>query len=340
MFLEPTTLASATLLLMDTLEVHYGKDGKPLMRKLGMDPDLLGKPGARYPTEKMQLLWGECIELTGDNCFGLVAGSRVRATTFHALGFAWLASSTVHEELDRLLRYFKVICTEPVDLRLLDAGDNYTLTHHWDKREVKEHDPAVDAFFAAILKLIRLTTDNNFAPAEVGFKNVDESRIADYVEAFSCPVINGAENDYIAFNKELCDADLTGQNQELAVVNERLLEKYIQALDPDKISSQVRELLLTLLPSGDATQEDVAVKMNRSLSTLQRQLSAEGTNFKSLRDETRQSMAEQYIQDGEYSLSQIAFLLGFSDQSNFSRAFKRWTGVTPGDYQHGPTIDA
>ncbi|MDG1461939.1 MAG: helix-turn-helix transcriptional regulator, partial [Gammaproteobacteria bacterium] len=97
-----------------------------------------------------------------------------------------------------------------------------------------------------------------------------------------------------------------------------------------------RELLIGLMSSGHANQEEVARKMNRSLSTLQRQLSSEGTSFKEIRDGTRRLMAEEYIQEGEHSMSQIAFLLGFSDQSNFSRAFKRWTGNTPGEHRPAP----
>jgi AraC-like DNA-binding protein len=61
-------------------------------------------------------------------------------------------------------------------------------------------------------------------------------------------------------------------------------------------------------------------------------LNAEGTNYKDIREHTRRDLAEQYVREGRYSLSQIAYLLGFSDQSNFSRAFRRWTGHSPGTY--------
>jgi AraC-like DNA-binding protein len=58
----------------------------------------------------------------------------------------------------------------------------------------------------------------------------------------------------------------------------------------------------------------------------------EGTSFRTIQDETRQQLAEDYVEDGEYSLSEIAYLLGFSDQSNFSRAFRRWNGTSPSGY--------
>jgi AraC-like DNA-binding protein len=138
------------------------------------------------------------------------------------------------------------------------------------------------------------------------------------------------------FDKATVEAPLPGDNLELALANDRIAEDYIEALDPSTVSTAVRKLLIELLPTGDANQDAIARQMNRSLSTLQRQLSAEGTNYKDIRELTRRDLAEQYVREGRYSLSQIAYLLGFSDQSNFSRAFRRWTGHSPGAYAKAP----
>ena len=80
-------------------------------------------------------------------------------------------------------------------------------------------------------------------------------------------------------------------------------------------------------------QARVARSLNRSASTLQRQLQAEGLSYRTLLDETRRSLAEEYLRDRKHSHAQIAYLVGFSDQSNFSRAFKRWTGSSPRQFQ-------
>ena len=82
-----------------------------------------------------------------------------------------------------------------------------------------------------------------------------------------------------------------------------------------------------------ADQEEIAKRLYRSKSTLQRQLTAENTNYRNVLETTRCELAEHYLQDGNYTQAQIAFMIGFADQSNFARAFKRWTGVSPGDYQ-------
>ena len=94
----------------------------------------------------------------------------------------------------------------------------------------------------------------------------------------------------------------------------------------------MRSLLLELLPAGQVSQVRIAQSLHQSASTLQRRLRQEGTTYQQLLDETRQWMADAYLKDGRYSLAEIAFLLGFADQSNFNRAFKRWTGQTPGAY--------
>ena len=334
MFLEPTSLSANALLMTETVERHYGIDPKPMLNKLDMDPALMYKPGARYPTLKMIALWKMIVEETGDPCVGLVIGSNVKTTTFHALSFAWLASSSITEELKRLQRYFKVICSMPLDLDIVDDGTHYRFEVHYPEGSPMGPPESIDAFFMAMLRLCRLTRDDDFCPTKVCF-TADHNRasISRYTDAFSAPVELGTPFNYIEFDKAECDAMLSGRNIELAMANERILDSYVQALDPDKVTSQVRGLLISLMPSGHVGQEEVARKMNRSLSTLQRQLSSEGKNFKDIRDETRRLMAEEYIREGDYSLSQIAFLLGFSDQSNFSRAFKRWTGSTPGDYR-------
>jgi AraC-like DNA-binding protein len=88
-----------------------------------------------------------------------------------------------------------------------------------------------------------------------------------------------------------------------------------------------------MLPSGKADQDKVASRLYRSTSTLQRQLSAEGTSYRDLLESTRRGLAEKYLRDGKHTQAEIAYMVGFSDQSNFARAFKRWTGMSPGQFQ-------
>ena len=155
----------------------------------------------------------------------------------------------------------------------------------------------------------------------------------EYVKALDAPVTFGAERNAIRLDKEKMQAPLPGHNIDIVKANDRVVEHYLATMEPHQVAAEVREILIQLLPSGKASQNRIAERLHRSLSTLQRQLQTEETNYQQIREQTRRTLAQNYVSDGELSLGQIAYLLGFSDQSNFSRAFKRWTGVSPRAYR-------
>jgi AraC-like DNA-binding protein len=101
---------------------------------------------------------------------------------------------------------------------------------------------------------------------------------------------------------------------------------------PDSTAARVRSLLLKAMPSGEFDREAIARALNQSSSTLQRRLRDEGSSYQELLNATRHEMALEYLRQGRHSLVDVAFLLGFTDQSNFTRAFRRWTGKTPREY--------
>lgn len=329
---EPTTYSGVARLIAETLETHYGVRPDPLFRQAGLDPAAMSAGDFRYPTEKMGLVWEAAEAVTGDPCFGLVVGLNVRPTTFHALGFSWLASATMLGALRRLRRFYRVIANVPADINIESIDDGYELDLVFPDPRYGPLPIAMDAFLASIVKLCRTATNEHFHPLKVTLLREDPGRADDYIKAFAAPVQFSQNQDSLFFDKELLQAPLPGKNLELARETDRILDRYLEALEPDQVSSEVKHLLLRLLPSGNASQQTVASRMNRSTSTLQRQLRAEGTNYREICDVTRKSLAEQYVRDGEYTLGEIAYQLGFTDQSNFSRAFKRWTGVSPGDF--------
>ena len=333
MLFEPTTLTEAARLIAETLEKHYAVDPEPLFRSLELDVEQLAVAGARYPWETMQRLWKCAVDETGDPCFGLYVARRVRPTSFHALGFSWLVSHTLLGSLQRFRRYYQVITTAPVSIEIELHGNYYVFAGELGDPMLRAEDASQDAFLACVVQLCRAATENTFAPAAVGLQHEDFGQADEYIRFFNAPVTFGAERNTLSFEKESLETPLPGNNAELARANDKVAEHYLQSLDPRKVASNVRELLVTLLPSGKSNQELIAQRLHRSLSTLQRQLNREGTNYQQIRDETRKALATEYVHDHDLSLSQIAYMLGFSDQSNFSRAFKRWTGSSPRDYQ-------
>ena len=104
---------------------------------------------------------------------------------------------------------------------------------------------------------------------------------------------------------------------------------YLARFDRDSLTMQVRSRIIERLHDGTPNQETIAQSLNVSLRSLQRKLNDEDTNFKTLLESTRRELALHYIRETHRSLGEITYLLGFSEPSNFTRAFKRWTGVSP-----------
>ena len=333
MLFEPTTLAAAAKVIAETLQGHYAVDPVEVFRDAGLDYSQLSVTEARYPWRKMQRLWTRAVDVTQDPCFGLYAGRNIRPTSFHALGFSWLVSQTLLGSLERLCRYHRIISTAPLQMSIKAADDRYIFAANLNDPDHVPTDTAVDAFTAAFVQMCRTATDPHFRPLSIALRRADPGHIDEYVRILDCPVSFGAEQNQIHFDKDSLERPLPGDNKTLARANDAVAEKYLESLDPHKVASEVRELLITLLPSGKSNQKIIASRLNRSLSTLQRQLHNEGTNYKDILEHTRKNLATEYVHDDNLSLGQIAYMLGFSDQSNFSRAFKRWTDSSPREFR-------
>jgi AraC-like DNA-binding protein len=338
MLFEPTTLAAAASAIAEAVKT-YGIDPHALFRKAGLDMDAMLKPGARYPMRSMINLWHAARVETGDPCIGLIAGQKIRPPALHALGLSWLASPTLLDGLQRIERYAEIV-NSALSFRLTEAGDQVKLSSELEATSINPADEAVDATLAVIVQMCRLMSGPHFAPSLVTLRHGDNGHISQYIDYFRCPVRFSAADDAIYFDLETLREPLPTGNRDIAMHNDQLAERYLATLNPDRVQDKVRELLLTLLPSGETSQEAVASNLHKSVSSLQRQLKAEGVNYRQVLEQTRQSLAEELVKERRYCLSQIAYLLGFSDQANFTRAFRRWTGQTPTAYREDDTARA
>ncbi len=333
MLYEPTTLASLARLIGETLEVAYQVDPQPIFTELNIDTGKFHRPGARVTFTKMRKLWQKAVEVTGDAHFGLTVGGRATPTDFFILGHAWLASNSLIGAFRRMCRYSDVVSTAYRNLDIRRDGDTYILTEFWPDESSMPPATAKDGGYAALLSLCETAAQRPVRPVRISLTVPTDRASVRYEELFQCPLEYGCDKDIWTFRASDLDEPLTGSIPELASATDRIAERYIESLDENTVATTVRQLLVQLLPSGKADQERIAKRLYRSTSTLQRQLHSEGTNYRTVLESTRRELAEHYLIDGEYSQAQIAFMVGFADQSNFARAFKRWTGVSPGEFQ-------
>jgi AraC-like DNA-binding protein len=138
----------------------------------------------------------------------------------------------------------------------------------------------------------------------------------------------------LVFDSKVMDLPIHTADSDLR----RILERYCREIlgrrpAVQNLTYQVRELIANLLTTGEPTIDTVAREMRMSSRTLERRLSAEGLSYRRILDDIRRQLAERYLGDERLGLSQITYLLGYSEPTAFNRAFRRWTGVTPTQYR-------
>ncbi len=321
-------LASATLTVWRALE-HLGYDADSLFQRAGADPNALRQPGARYPMPVVSRLWELVMEETRDPCIGLEIGRHWHPSAAHALGYAWLASDTLKDAFQRLVRYFRVITTDKETVELRDGGSVYvfrwddSLTHH------KISDAEYDEAFAAVLTLCRISAGKRFSPKRVRMRRSPPPCESEFSDFFRCQVDYSAGENSIHLPRRRMEATLPSANIQMARECDRIIDAYLGQLDRDNVAATAKARLIEQLPSGSVSEQDIAKSLNVSVRSLQRKLGDEGTTFKQLLDDTRRELALQYIKDPTVTINEMTYLLGYSEPANFSRAFKRWTGRSP-----------
>ena len=328
---EDTTIGAAASLIGSTLR-DYGISVEDVFRDAGLAYETVAFPEVRYPFVKMQLMWRLAVERTGDPCFGLAVAEHIKPQAFHGLGFVWFSSDTLFDALKRLVKYQRMISTV-ADITLEETEGSVQLNMAIHRSPVDIEYEAIDAAVGVFVNLCRLATYETFNPLRLALKRPRPSCSDRFEVLFRSPVDFGADSNVLYFDPVLLREPLPGANPELARANDQVVIEYLGRFDRENLSMQVRSRLIELLPGGQPTQKDIASSLNLSVRNLQRRLHAEGISFKQLLDETRKDLAAQYIQDSHRRIGEITYLLGFSEPSNFTRAFRRWTGVSPNEFR-------
>lgn len=326
----PTVLAVTATPLKEALD-GYGVDFDALARQAGIDPEVLAAPGARLPSASVQRLWELAAAASGDPLLGFRVGACMRPGVFHALGLGIVSSTSVRSALERIQRYSSVVSTNGRFV-LLEGDGEVGLETRPTQMTVMPTIHCVDAVVVGLCRLLEQCAGPFAVPLRVVLMRPRVAPPEAYREHLRCPIHFDGRHIAIMFNAETAARPVLTGNEELAAEADRLSRRYLEELAPDPTVERVRALLLRAIPAGELGQEGIARLLNQSTSTLQRRLRRAGTNYQDLLDATRRDLALEYLEEGRYSLADIAFLLGFADQANFTRAFRRWTGKPPSTY--------
>lgn len=260
----------------------------------------------------------------------LAVGALVQPRHVGVLGYLVLASKTLAEAMLAYQRYERLFYG--VDLAEVSTdGDQAEI--RWRPGETQLSHLHDSLAIAALVTFLRRQVDNPPPPTLIAFTfsaPVNATEHAAYEAFFGCPVQFGDTHTRVRFPVAYLAIPMPHNDPGLRALLDRQAQALLLALpDSDAFDRALQQTMLKLLPDANATLPRAARELHVSVRTLQRRLDARGLNWQQLLDRTREQLARQYLADRALTLSDIALLLGFSEQSAFTRAFRRWTRNTP-----------
>jgi len=325
--MSDTMLASASRILWRMIKAE-GADPDAIFTEAGLSPALRNEATARYPVEKARKAWQLAADYIQDPCFGIHAGVHWLPGDLHALGYAFLSSKTLRIGLGRIVRYNEVI--DQVINFIIDEDDEHLiLSYENTRKDLPEPLALESARWSTVLTMCRTAKPEGISPAKVELTNGPMKCKKEYEAFFGCPITYSQKRSALHFKFVDVEQTLTAVNTEVAAINEKALGEYIGRMHEEDLQHRVARVITGQLVCGHLSDVKVAETLFMSSRTLQRKLSAEGTTFKQILESIRKKLAMEYLKDERLSFSEISYLLGFSEQSSFTRAFKRWTGASP-----------
>jgi AraC-like DNA-binding protein len=312
-----------------------GLDAVGIARQAGVDLAAIPAPGERIEIDKIDAMLRLAIPRVPDPAFGLQAARCWHPSELGVLGYAWLSSSTLRSGLERAVRYSRLVGERGVT-EIEDTRQGLKV-RFWAKRGkpavVPETAVLVDIVMALLFDLCRMNAGAGLRPVAATLRRSRPDPGDAYERFFGCPVRFGVEENAFVLSAKDADRPLPSANRQLAATFDRMLVEELSRLDKSDVVSRCRAAVLEHLSSGEGTAEDTAKQLHMSPRTLQRKLAEANTTYLELVDDTRKDLALRYIEDPRHSFTDITFSLGFSQPSAFTRAFRRWTTLSPSEYR-------
>ena len=329
---EPGTIAIC--FVAAALQSVRGRDldADELLAKVGLSSSLLQVPQARVSAKHYGALWRAIAAALDDEFFGQDS-RRMKTGSFAMLCHSVLGCKTLGHALDRSLRFYALILDDISGTTQRDAREARIVLH--DRVPGAEH-----RVFAHELLLMLLygvscwLVGRRIAILRTEFSYAAPAHSAEYRLMYCADLRFNRPNTLLAFEAGYLDLPVV-QNERsakefLRCAPENILLKYKNV---SSLSARVRRRLRQFLPGSVPDFEELAGDMAMTPATLRRRLQDEGESYQSIKDHLRRDLAISYLSHSSRSVMDIAVELGFSERSAFHRAFRKWTGASPGEFR-------
>ncbi|MDJ0627745.1 MAG: AraC family transcriptional regulator [Rhodobacter sp.] len=310
-----------------------GVDRRGLLASVGLDHDAETDPKVMLiDTDYYDLL--ERISAETDVTDLPLKGAKLLSPDdYGALGLAWKAAPTLLGSYARVARYARLwTSVVEYELRQTDRGRLFIL-HRSGVRRLGLR-LSNEATLASAVSISRQVSPVPFSPLAVYIKHDPPKTVKHHEAYFGCPVQFGSDLDALLISSEaLAQPNRLGDEGITRFLVSHLDAELDEIGRDDSLETRTKDAIARSLSEGLPRMGDIARSLGMSARSFHRRLSEHGLSFQTLTESTRSELAKGLLRDERYSLAEVAFLTGFSEQSSFTRAFKRWVGHTPASYR-------
>ena len=304
-----------------------------MMRRL---PGLLtaDDPDSRAPEHVVEAAWRLASSLTHDSAIGILVAESLPRGALDLVEYAFRSSASLGVGLERLARYGRLL-SDRVAART-EASDDALFVMVDDVGRTRLHPARAEFALAIAMKLARDGTGHQLVPRRVSFAHAAPADDREHRRFFGTRVRFSAGSNSLLLHARDARRPLLDADEALAVIIRRRLDRVLELQDARStgpMSARVRRVLVESLGRMSVTPDTLAQALGTSRRTLSRRLAAERTSFRELHDDVRAEFARIMLGDQGSSVADVAFFLDYSEPAAFHRAFRRWTGRTPGQFQ-------
>ena len=292
-------------------------------------PDLL--PGASYLA-----LMQAAMELSQDGDFGLHVGERISPASYPVLGYTLMSCRNLSHAISQVTRYESIIHNlGHFGLEL--TNDAMTLTWSSALPESSASRQVTESVMSGVRVFAERLVAREIPVRQVTFTHVAPDNLEEHHRLLGERIVFGAATNSVTCDRAILDWEVPNADASLFPLLKEHAERLLaqRADDSPSIVEDVRKALSSMLSTGDVKLKQVAERLEMHPRTLQRRLNDVDSSFQDILEGVRKDMAKRYLADHSMSLAEVAFLLGYHDQSSFNRAFKEWTGESPSSFRDG-----
>ncbi|MDH5325497.1 MAG: AraC family transcriptional regulator [Gammaproteobacteria bacterium] len=308
-----------------------GVDTDELLQLAAIERQTALHPDGEVTFVQMRDFWQNAFRLSGDPFLGMRAAQHVEMGDFKCLDYLSANAATLGQCLESFCRYMPLLNTW---IAWEIAKDDHQVTYRMLSHAGVIPPHSYEFVFSVYVKRAREVSHTDWAPALIRFPFPKPADQQQHLSFFRSPIEYDCPAGELVLSKEHWKLPLPYSDEHLMrVLDEHARLLLAQRPIPEDFVGRVRREIVRELHGGEALRDTIAKKLHMSPRTLQRRLDENGIAYADLLDEVRADLAKNKLQACELSLTEIGFLLGFSEQSAFTRAFKRWTGKTPLEYR-------